>query len=365
MTAVAVPDAGLGLSVSLGDRAVVAVAGELDLASAPYLAAVLDALIDQGHLRVGIDCSQLSFIDASGVGVVAAAQARLLHTDGGIRLYGVSGLAYRVFEIIDLLDVLHVERPNADARPKLGDARETDPITWEATRLAARSARADALADTLSRMMALIPEIIVACDGASVTLRRPDYLMTAAASDDTVRDLDNIQYARDQGPCVEAANTGVQTHADALAQEQRWESFTPQARGRGIESILSSPIIVDDQPAGALNLYSRSPQAFLPTHQDLATVLAAQAAMLLGEPDPTTGRDLDDRIHDALSSRDVIAQAQGILMERLDVDARTAYATLRRDAVRTSTPLRARAGSIIAETQQRSASPHSEVPAHE
>ena len=347
------PESGIGLGLSIGfpDGAVVAAVGELDVARAPDFAAVLDALIRRGHLRVTIDCSELGFIDASGVGVLAAAHARLVRTDGEIRLHRVSALAYRIFELTDLLDVLHVERPDPS------DAGDTDPIASHATRLAADSARADELADTLSRMTVLIPEIITACDGASVTLRRPDYLMTAAASDDTVRDLDNIQYADRQGPCLEAATSGVQTHAAALAHEQRWQSFTPQARERGIESILSTPLLVDDQPTGALNLYSRTPHAFLPIHQDLANVFASQTAMLLHEPSPTPEREFDDRIHDALASRDTIAQAQGILMERLGTDARNAYITLRRDSVRTSTPLRTGAANIVAETQTTPAPP--------
>jgi anti-anti-sigma factor len=355
----------LGLSISFADGAAVAVAGELDLASGPDLAAVLDALIDRGHRSVTIDCSKLGFIDASGLGILAAAYARLLRTDGKMRLREVSGLAYRICEITDLLGVLHVEAPNPNSRPEIGDAGETDPITWQATRLAANSARADAVADTLSRMTVLIPEVITACDGASVTLRRPDYLMTAAASDDTFRDLDDIQYADRQGPCLEAATIGVQTHASALTDEQRWQSFTPQAREHGIESILSSPLIVDDQPMGALNLYSRTPHSFLPIHLDLANVFATQTAILLQEPELTTGREFDDRIQDALASRDIIAQAQGVLMARLGTDADAAYVALRRDSVRTSIPLRAGAGKIVAETQPRSAPPHTNGPANE
>jgi GAF domain-containing protein len=219
------------------------------------------------------------------------------------------------------------------------------------TRLAAASARADAFADTLARMTVLIPEIITACDGASVTLRRPHYFMTPAASDDTFRDLDNIQYVTQEGPCLDAATSGVQTHGAAFADEERWQAFIPEARQRGIESMLSSPIIVDDQPVGALNLYSRTPDAFPPIHQDLATVLATQIAVLLHEPAPTTGHEFDDRIQDALASRDIIAQAQGVLMERLGTDAGNAFVILRRDSVKTSTPMHVRAADIVAETQ--------------
>jgi anti-anti-sigma factor len=351
---------GLGLSISFADSAVVAVTGELDIASTPDFAAVLDALIDRGHRSVTIDCAGLGFIDASGLRILAAARDRLVPTDGEIRIHGASPMAYRLFEITDLLEPLHVERRDPNARHDFGNAAETDPITWQATRLAANSARADALADTLSRMTVLIPEMIDACTGASVTLRRPGHLITAAASDDTAIDLDKIQYTHHQGPCLEAATVGVQTHAAALAHEQRWRAFTPQARGRGIESVLSSPLIANHEPTGALNLYSRTPHSFLSIDQDLASAFATQMAVLLHEPDLATARELDQGIHDALMSRDIIARAQGVLMERLHVDARTAYSALRRQSVDTCTPLRTGAATIVAETQPRSAPPVSD-----
>jgi len=118
--------------------------------------------------------------------------------------------------------------------------------------------------------------------------------------------------------------------------------------------VLSSPLAVDGRPAGALNLYSRTAHAFAPIHEEFASVVAEQTAMLLAEPGSTTAIGFDDRIRDALASRDGIAQAQGILMERLGVDARTAYATMRRDAARTSTRLGTRAREIIAEAEGRS-----------
>ena len=355
MSAALLPGTGVGFSIGFGDGAVVAVTGELDIAATPDLAAVLDALIDRGHPSLTIDASELRFIDASGLGVLAAAHARLAGAGGEIRVRGASPMAYRLFEITELTDVLHVECVDPNERREPNDTRQGDPVAWQASRLAADSARADALADVLSRLAVLIPEIITACDGVSVTLRRPDYFMTAAASDDRARELDNIQYAVRQGPCLDAATTGAQTHAPLLADEQRWQSFTPHARERGIESILSSPLIVNDELAGALNLYSSTPESFEPIHQGVASLFAAQAALLLHEPDdPATSHEFDERVHDALASRDVIAQAQGILMERLDVDANAAFVTLRRDSVRTSVPLRVQAGDIVAETQERS-----------
>src|SRR4051812_21600011 len=123
------PDTGLELSISFKDGAVVAVAGELDLVSAADFVAVLDALIDRGHSSITIDCRGLDFIDASGVGILANAQTRLARNEGVIRIHGASPMTYRVFEITDLLDALHVERANPGARREHVGVSESDPIT--------------------------------------------------------------------------------------------------------------------------------------------------------------------------------------------------------------------------------------------
>jgi anti-anti-sigma factor len=327
----------------------VTVVGELDPLGAPDLAAVLDALIDRGHQRITIDATELGFIDASGLGVFAAARARLLRSDGEIRILGLSDLSYRVFEITGLVDALHVEPRSAG--PRSGLRSETGQLASQVSRLAAESARSDALLATLSRLTALIPQIVGACDGVSVTLRHRDHLITAAASDETVRELDHAQYSDHEGPCLDAANGGAQVHAEALADESRWPSFVPRARDRGIESILSSPLVVDHRPTGALNLYSRTVSAFPVVEQELANLLAAQTSLVLDETGPPTAHGFDRSIDDALSSRDVIAQAQGVLMERLGLGAEDAYLALRRESVRTSVPLRNRADEIVAQTQ--------------
>jgi len=45
---------------------------------------------------------------------------------------------------------------------------------------------------------------------------------------------------------------------DALAEERRWPDFVPRARARGIESILSTPLVAAERPIGALNVSSET-----------------------------------------------------------------------------------------------------------
>ena len=190
-------------------------------------------------------------------------------------------------------------------------------------------------------MVALARAMVDGADGASVTLRRHGQLSTVAATDQTVLDMDSEQYAAKEGPCIDAAMTGHWFHAESLDAERRWPTFTPKARALGISAILSSPLLAHDVPVGALNIYSRTATAFAAHEQELAGVFATEASAILTE----VGADVTDdqmasRVHRALRIREVIAEAQGVIMERQDVDENEAFDVLRRSSRLSGKPMR-------------------------
>jgi AmiR/NasT family two-component response regulator len=81
---------------------------------------------------------------------------------------------------------------------------------------------------------------------------------------------------------------------------------------------------------GSLNLYGGRPGAFSETDQDFASILAAYMAVAAAM---SHRRDEVDRreaaLHRGLSTRDVIGQAKGILMERQRLSAGAAFDVLR------------------------------------
>ena len=66
----------LGVSRVTPERYVVRVIGELDLHSAPQLREALVDLLAAGAERIALDCSELTFIDSAGIGVVAGGEKR-------------------------------------------------------------------------------------------------------------------------------------------------------------------------------------------------------------------------------------------------------------------------------------------------
>jgi anti-sigma B factor antagonist len=91
--------------------AVVAVFGEVDLATAPELKAVLLAAVASGATNIVLDLSGTDFLDSTGLGAVVTAYKRVRAHDGHMRVVVGNPRVRRVFEITNLDRVLPVSEP--------------------------------------------------------------------------------------------------------------------------------------------------------------------------------------------------------------------------------------------------------------
>jgi hypothetical protein len=182
----------------------------------------------------------------------------------------------------------------------------------------------------LERLVQLAPATIVSCDYASVSvLGAGGRITTPVASDPLSIELDGYQYDAAEGPCVEAVGQPAPAvYSPDLASDVRWPTFGPRAAGRGVGSLLSHKIAADGT-VGALNLYARSPEAFGEGDQELASLLALFAAVVMALAHE---RVEAGHLRQALESRDVIGQAKGILMERERVTPDEAFEMLQRSS---------------------------------
>jgi GAF domain-containing protein len=191
-----------------------------------------------------------------------------------------------------------------------------------------------ATVDAALRLVTALAEKTVAnADGVSVTLERHGRVMTVAASDDAVKEMDRHQYDTGEGPCLAAKSEGRWFYIESLAEENRWPNFVPLALEQGIRSILSSPLMTKQRPQGALNIYSSTERAFGKREQELAALFAEQASEILTTADPDeTDEQVNQRFARALAARQVIHQAQGVIMERDRLTAEAAVGVLYRAA---------------------------------
>jgi anti-sigma B factor antagonist len=91
-----------------GDPTVVAVAGELDLATSPLLVAELDQARTQGNGQVVVDLSDCEFIDSSGINALVREHSELVEKGGRFIVVCSDPNILKVFEIAGLDRVLEV-----------------------------------------------------------------------------------------------------------------------------------------------------------------------------------------------------------------------------------------------------------------
>ncbi|HET9732086.1 MAG TPA: anti-sigma factor antagonist [Acidimicrobiales bacterium] len=321
-------------------QALVGVSGEIDLVTAPDLAAVLDAVIGRGHQRVALDLSEIAFLDAQGLRVILEAHERL-RPHGRLTISGTTPIVRRLMEVTGLDRTLDVLDPGPQGTPA-GALDALSSVFGAATTQEVVEAALALLAD--AAVTALEPAA-----GASVTLRRHGQLVTVAASDHAVTDIDRHQYLTGEGPCVEAATRGEQCEASDLTAESRWPTFAQRCRQERIDAVVSSPLIVDGQPLGALNVYCRTARALSTDERLRASRLAALAAAALGRAAVAT--NTSSQMEKALESRDTIARATGVLMARDGLDPDEAFALMRRIAVRDDRSIHDVAADIITSTR--------------
>ena len=166
------------------------------------------------------------------------------------------------------------------------------------------------------------------CDAAGIFVVRDGQVITAASTELIVVELDELQFANNEGPCLDAVADGGSTYAADLADDPRWPLFGPAAAYAGIRSALAFRLSA--RPISALNLYARMPAAFGATGRAAGLIFATLAGIALD----TAGERADDEtrvanLHEALKTRELIGQAQGILIERERITGEQAFDVLR------------------------------------
>ncbi|MCD9624631.1 STAS domain-containing protein [Rhabdothermincola salaria] len=98
----------LDVSAAPGADAVtiVAVTGELDMASAPRLRQELVSLASAGRTTIVIDLAGVDFLDSTGLGVVLGALKRVRAAGGDLALARTEPQVAKVFEITRLSDIM-------------------------------------------------------------------------------------------------------------------------------------------------------------------------------------------------------------------------------------------------------------------
>jgi GAF domain-containing protein len=210
------------------------------------------------------------------------------------------------------------------------------------------------LDELLVRVALFASQAIRAADGASVALANNGKSRTVVASASFVQDVDEIQYALEEGPCVSALKEHRPFRSDSLSGDGRWPRFGPRAGRLGVHSALSLPLLTPDREVGALNIYARQKQAFDREAERLGALFAVPAAVSVDNATVLSqAHNYAEQMQAAAASHAIIDQAIGVMIARSGSTDVEALEALRRISQKEGIRMVEAAGRIVAAAQRR------------
>ncbi|WP_433167381.1 GAF and ANTAR domain-containing protein [Kribbella sp. CA-247076] len=200
--------------------------------------------------------------------------------------------------------------------------------------------------EALRRITASAVETIPGVAYASLSVTsKGGKIRTLAPTDAVAVQADDLQYELRQGPCYEAVTGAPIVQVDDLAGDLRWPQYGPKvAVALGLRAQLAFQFRAEPHARGALNLYAVDARELTIETRQLGALFAHLASVALG------WSRQDQSLHEALTTRETVGQAVGILMERYKIDANRAFSYLVRASQTTNVKVREVAAGIIADT---------------
>ena len=203
------------------------------------------------------------------------------------------------------------------------------------------------LAAALSRIGALAQGAVPGADEASLTVLEGSRARTLAATSDLAARLDERQYQRGSGPCLDAARSGTTVRLPRLDRESHYVDFAAVAWDVGLQRSASIGVPAAGVGGAALNLYGFSGSGQDERSLGVASIFAAAAAVALSRP-PRQVLPVGDR-------QALVEQAKGVLVARLGCTPDDAAEFLQEQARATCTDLAEVAARTVRAAQRSAA----------
>lgn len=238
--------------------------------------------------------------------------------------------------------------------PSASHRQSSSPLTDTLVALAGTADDDQRIASYLRIVAQLTADRVGAVSYASITVEEQGSYTTVAASSELAIAVDRTQYADRAGPCLDALSRSTPVAVPDVTTTMSWPGFRDTAFSLGLRASLSIPLFAGrGDPIAALNLYGRDPVAMSPL---TAAVWAAydnrSPSAAPGTPLTCPGAaELVAGLIGALSVRDRIHRAIGLIIADRRETAEAAYRTLRLRAAETGMSLAATAVALIAETR--------------
>jgi GAF domain-containing protein len=205
------------------------------------------------------------------------------------------------------------------------------------------------VSEYLERVVHAVRRHVHGCDEVGVTILSADRPHTAAYTTVQTLEIDAVQYALDDGPCLDAARHRRENVVDDLVVDDgRWPEFAKECREDGLRSLLALPLVSGKECVGAINLYGWAPHAFDTFDASLVRVAASRCADAVVAVSALDGvRRLAGQLEQAMASRAVIEQAKGVIMAMRGVPEHEAFEVLRKTSQDRNIKVRVLAQQIV------------------
>jgi len=95
-------------SIIENEITILEIEGEIDAHTTKTLAKALNDLFAQGHNRLVLDISKITFISSAGLRTILYAHREAVQLGGEVRLFGLNAQVCRTFETAGFYDLLHI-----------------------------------------------------------------------------------------------------------------------------------------------------------------------------------------------------------------------------------------------------------------
>jgi len=172
-------------------------------------------------------------------------------------------------------------------------------------------------------------------DGAGISQIRDGRHEVLAASDAQSEQVELLQVACAEGPCLEVMTSSrpyMEPDLASLQARERWPGFAAAAAAQGVAAVFAFPLVAGGVALGALDVYSTHTGQLRSEQREDALLLADLAALAADQVDgaPTVdgvalfAEPIEPWAHPA-----IVHQASGMVSERLAIDTDEALLRLR------------------------------------
>ena len=216
------------------------------------------------------------------------------------------------------------------------------PDAEEFARLALDLHEVESFDETVDRVLAFAVNALGCAYAGVILVHPPERVETVAATHPVVAELDKIQVECGQGPDLEVILDRHSVLIHDVRRDERWPAWAGKVSAAGVRSMLGIRLYTTKTTIGSLNFYDPEPHRFTVEDVDVAHMLARHAAVAMENARGT------EHLWKAIDARNLIGQAQGILMERFGIDAQQAFAVLQRYSQNNNLRLNVVAEKLIA-----------------